>query len=140
MIHTMPDAHAICRACGITLHGKRTPHTGLLAPKTTYSKGTIQQIAKAHGVDHAYMVLEAIVSAPHNETELYGVTIRAVSLWLSEGCYQPEDAPYINQTLRLHDLASMRNQVRELNWQEQPLRMAERLAAFVQNYQEGQAA
>lgn len=132
----MANAHDIARSCGIRLLGKRHSRNGHLKPKTTHSRGTIKSIARDHGANHACMVLEAITSAPHNETQLFGETIKAVSLWLSEGGYGEADAPQIYGLLATVNLAVLRSQVIEVKLPERSVRMADRLAAMMQNEME----
>jgi len=129
----MPDAHQIARSCGIVLKGKGSPHTSLLKPKTSFSRGTIVSIAKAHGDEHVCRVLECIISAEHNQTELYGDTIKAVSEWMVAGGFDERDTLLLNDYMAAIYLSQLRLQVKEIPLPDRPLRMADRLSAGMQN-------
>ena len=129
----MAGIHEITRACGVKLLAKKgtTPH--ILKPKTTYSRATIRNMIKEDGEEHAQMVLKAIISAPHNETELYGDTIKGVSLWLSVSEIEPKHAGDVAALLATTSLSELRAQVKEVRLGNNALRMADRLSSILQN-------
>ncbi|EFL88306.1 hypothetical protein [Ahrensia sp. R2A130] len=136
----MADLRRIAETCGITIMPKKANHPSSLDPKQTYSRGTIKTIAGLHGEDHIVFVLTSIISATQNETQLYGVTIRAISLWLLDGGYDERDTQVIKGLMSTIYLSSLREQVRACSYPEQPLRMADRLTQLLQNQQEWMVA
>lgn len=133
--YQMANAANICESCGVRLRGKKHRTQANLAPKETFSTATIRSIAKHYGDDHACRVLECIIFASHNEDQLYGDTIRAVSMWIISSGFDERDAALVNDYMSTISLSVLRCQVKEIPLPDRPLRMCDRLHSGFQDDQ-----